>query len=366
MTPDSFDLHTLLPRARMLARLCLNRDPDFLASLTTANAARDMDLLRAAVGDEKLNYVGFSWGGMLGETYTSLFPGRTRAIVLDSPVDGDVWLNKPFDAADEQNAGFEDSLDRFLAATGRSEDAFDALLARLDETPLDFGDGRTIDGDTVRIITGDALYRRSEWAALDEELIAIETGDLEALDDFDAGFPEREALYDRFESYVATERRYPHRIQPYLERAEHAFAVSPHFALGAYEQLRNRFWPIRPRSAFYGPYRHAASAAPVLIFHGTHDPATPYAWGKRVVRDLGNARLFTYHGDGHGVITQLEPCVLAPLAAYLYDRVLPPEGASCDQPAAFSRKERRLAGEADRLQWAPTMVGRPWPRTPRS
>ena len=99
MTPDTFDLPTLLDRGRALAKLCLNRDRDFLASLTTANAARDMDVLRAAVGDKRLDYLGLSWGGMLGETYTSLFPGRTRAVVLDSPVDGDVWLNQPFHAA---------------------------------------------------------------------------------------------------------------------------------------------------------------------------------------------------------------------------------------------------------------------------
>src|SRR4051794_26234539 len=66
MTPDTFDLHTMLDRGRAIARRCLNRDPRFLASLTTANAARDMDRLRAAVGDRKLNYLGISWGGLLG------------------------------------------------------------------------------------------------------------------------------------------------------------------------------------------------------------------------------------------------------------------------------------------------------------
>jgi pimeloyl-ACP methyl ester carboxylesterase len=129
MTPDTFDLDALIGRTKAIAGACLNRDPDFLASLTTANAARDMDLLHAAVGDKRLNYVGLSWGGMLGETYTSLFPGRTRAIVLDAPIDGDVWLNRPFDAMEEHRTGFEHSLHRFLAFAGRSEESYDELVA---------------------------------------------------------------------------------------------------------------------------------------------------------------------------------------------------------------------------------------------
>ncbi len=171
MTPDTFDLRTLLQRGRTLSRLCQNRSEGFLASLTTANVARDLDLLRAAVGDRQLSYLGVSYGGLIGETYASLFPGRARALVLDSPVDGDVWLNHPFEAAEEQLVGFEASLDRFFAACaaapdtcrfgagspGAPEDAFDALLARLDETPLDLGDGRTVDGDLLRAVTIELL-----------------------------------------------------------------------------------------------------------------------------------------------------------------------------------------------------------------
>jgi pimeloyl-ACP methyl ester carboxylesterase len=356
MTPDTFDLPTLLDRGRRLAKLCLNRDRDFLASLTTANAARDMDVLRAAVGDKRLTYLGLSWGGMLGETYTSLFPGRTRALVLDSPIDGDVWLNRPFHAAEEQSIGGEHSLHRFFAACTADretctfgagadslEDAFDDLLARLDETPLDLGDGRTISGADVRAVAFDAMYSKFSWAPFAAALAALEAGDVEALRGFGEGRIDAGILFDVFETYVSVERRYPRSLTPYLDHAEHLFAVAPHFAFGAFESVSERYWPVEPRGAFYGPYRHAASATPALVIHGTHDPATPYAWGKRVVRDLGNARLLTYKGDGHGVVTELNPCILGALVNYLDDLALPPRGASCKQDVPFATSARRAA-----------------------
>jgi pimeloyl-ACP methyl ester carboxylesterase len=368
MSPDTFDLHTLLQRGRALGRLCLNRDPAFLASLTTANAARDLDLLRAAVGDKKLSYLGLSWGGMLGETYASLFPGRARALVLDSPVDGDVWLNRPFHAAGEQSVGYEASLDRFFAAciahreacrfgldADTPEDAFDDLVARLNETPIDLGDGRTLDGQDLLTITSENLNAKRNWPALATALAAAEAGDAEALRDFGddvmgEGF---DLLYDVFSTYLSVERRYPRRLRPYLENAEHQFTVSPHFAFGDYEKVSELFWPIEPRGAYYGPYRHEPTATPALVLHTTNDPATPYRWGKRVVRDLGNARLLTYRGDGHGVVTDLNPCIIAALVAYMDDLELPPQRASCKQDVAFGARAARASG----AQWTGTHPG---------
>ena len=127
---------------------------------------------------------------------------------------------------------------------------------------------------------------------------------------------------------------------------------SPHFAFGAYETISERFWPVQPRGAFYGPYSHAAKATPALVMHTTNDPATPYEWGRRVVRDLGNARLLTYRGDGHGVVTDLNPCVLAALVPYLEDRTLPPAGAACDQDVPFGAQAAAAAGTVEaNVRW---------------
>jgi len=128
--------------------------------------------------------------------------------------------------------------------------------------------------------------------------------------------------------------------------------VAPHFALGAYERALDLFWPVRARGAYYGPFRHPKDAPPALVVHSTHDPATPYAWGKRVVRDLGNARMLTFRGDGHSIVTQLNPCVLAALVSYLNDLELPPQGASCDQaPLPSSKKSSSIVRSSSAAAW---------------
>jgi hypothetical protein len=144
-------------------------------------------------------------------------------------------------------------------------------------------------------------------------LPARNAGDAGALRDLVGAVigPGYDLLYDVFDTYLSVERRYPrHRVAPYLDHAEHTFADAPRFAFGAYEAVSELFWPVRPRSAFYGPYRNPPGAAPALVLHTTQDPAAPYAWARRVVRQLGNARMLTYRGDGHGVITDLNGCAI--------------------------------------------------------
>jgi pimeloyl-ACP methyl ester carboxylesterase len=330
MTPDTFDLHTLLGRARAIAQRCLNRDPRFLASLTTANPARDLDLMRRAVGDAKLNYYGLSWGGLLGETYTSLFPGRTRAILLDSPIDGDVWLNRPDRALEEHRAGFEDALDRFLAATGRTEAEFDALVARLDAHPL--GD---VDGEVLRGIAFNSFYAHARWPRLDAALIAADQGDAATLESIAGATLDADNLTDNVQTYLSVEQRWPrHRLRPYIAHAEREFALAPHFAFGAYEDTYNLFWPIHSRRSFGGPFTHSGKAPPVLVIASTNDPVTPHKWGADVARDLGNARLLTTGNEGHGAVVAFEPCVIAPVQAYFYDLALPPADACATGPGA--------------------------------
>ena len=82
--------------------------------MSTANVARDFDAVRAAVGDRKMTYLGFSYGTFPGRRIQSLFPGRTRAVVLDGALDPDQYINDPLDSLDEQTAGFERAISRFM------------------------------------------------------------------------------------------------------------------------------------------------------------------------------------------------------------------------------------------------------------
>ena len=84
LQPETLDRDAVVRTARDQLRRCDAASGGILPYLTTANVARDFDLLRAAVGDAKFNFFGISYGGVIGETYTSLFPGRTGAMVLDS------------------------------------------------------------------------------------------------------------------------------------------------------------------------------------------------------------------------------------------------------------------------------------------
>ena len=112
--PETLDRSALHRSARDHVQRCVGANGSILRWLTTANVARDLDRLRAAVGDAKLNFYGASYGGLIGETYTTLFPGRTGAIVIDSPTDGEAWIKQPLEGVREQEASFERSLDRFI------------------------------------------------------------------------------------------------------------------------------------------------------------------------------------------------------------------------------------------------------------
>jgi len=306
---------------------CMKLNGGLMQHMSSADVARDLDRLRDAVGDQRLNLIGHSYGTFVGATYASMFPAHTGRMVLDSPMDAETWVHRPFEAVREQTAGLEDGLNRFFMKTGFAHDAFDDLLAHLDRKPL--GD---LDGNDVRIAAMSVTSPR-EWPAFKAALERAQQGDGGALramtDDFYGG-----ALFnaDLAVAEQGLDQRYPHRIGPFLRAGQRAQALFPHFAFNnGYSELPYGLVPVSDEDAFFGPFRNSSKANPVLVIGTTHDPYTPYVWAKRLTHDLGNARLLTYRGDGHGAITDLNPCVVGNMLAYLEDGVLPPEGARCDQ-----------------------------------
>jgi pimeloyl-ACP methyl ester carboxylesterase len=146
MRPETLDVPALLARSNDYVRRCTKRNGELVAHMSSADMARDFDLLRAAVRDEKLTYIGSSYGTLVGATYASLFPGRARALLLTSPMDADAYVNRPFEAIREQSAGVERRLERFFAACANQSacgfggsdphEAFDDLAAQLDVSPV--------------------------------------------------------------------------------------------------------------------------------------------------------------------------------------------------------------------------------------
>ena len=152
-----------------------------LPYLSTGNAARDLDVLRAAVRDPKLTYFGFSYGTLLGATYASLFPDRVRALALDGAIDPDVWINRPLEATREQVAGSEralrDSSPRVAGAWcgfggDDPEQAFDELRASLGSASRPAGSAvcgsAAATGDTLLVAAASALDSKApgrRWRA---------------------------------------------------------------------------------------------------------------------------------------------------------------------------------------------------------
>ena len=349
--PETLDTAALAGRARRYVRRCLERAGALMPHMSTADVARDLDLLRAAVGDEQLTYIGNSYGSLVGATYASLFPGRARALALTAAVDADTWTNRPLEALREQTASFEDVLDRFFAACAAHpvqcgfggadpEDAFETLLERLDARPIPAPastSGRPLDGDDLRVAATDAMGSPRQWPPFAAGLAAAEAGDgsllRQTVDDVYAGASQD---FDVSLATLALDQRYPRRVGPFLAAGRHAASLSPTFAFNSgYSELPFGLVPFGRRDAFAGPFRNAPRSAPALIVGTTHDPNTPYAWSKRLTADLGNARLLTVRGDGHDVLTSLNPCVVGTLLAYLEEGVLPPAGASCRREPPF-------------------------------
>ena len=288
--------------------------------MSTANVARDMNAVREAVGDKKMTYLGFSYGTFLGATLQSLFPGKTRAVVLDGALDPDQYINEPLDSLDEQNAGFERGISRFLSACandpagcgfgdGDPRGTLDDLIEQADASPIPASDapGRPVDGDDIRaalvsggvrqVPVGGARARRSH-----RPTVVTPAG---------SG---RSPMGSTAASTTA--RTIPPRIGTSCsERSSRTTrAASSRTCVQARARTRTtttRSGTTATPSSTGGCSRSARGTSttgrsarrrrdPTTLVVGTrYDPATPYKGAKRMVQQLGNARLLTMTGDGH-------------------------------------------------------------------
>lgn len=345
--PGRFDPADWIRASREYGAGCLATSGRLLRHVSTADTARDLDLLRRAVKDEKLSYLGFSYGTLIGSTYASLFPGRTRAMVLDAAIDPDGWLNRPLEARQEQVSSFEQSLGRFFTACARDQlacsgfggadpaDAFDALVTRLDRQPVPAGAGMpALDGDGVLDAADDIVYRKGLWSYFAAGLAAAQAGDgslLQALNASGSGIDG-----DATTAIRGTDQAYPRRPGPVLAAGRRSAGLFPRFGwLSGAIELPEALYPAEAAQPFRGPFRNPAGAVPILVIGGTHDPATPYVWSQRLVAQLGNARLLTYAADGHVALTSLNSCAIGAAFTYLTGGPLPPAGTVCVQDTPF-------------------------------
>jgi pimeloyl-ACP methyl ester carboxylesterase len=358
LTPDTLDLSALIHKDTRYIGRCI-RNNDNLEYLSTANTARDMNAVRAAVGDRKMSYLGFSYGTFLGATIQSLFPGRTRAVVLDGAVDADQYINDPLDSLDEQSAGFERAISRFFIAcaadqvacpfgSGDPKGTVDELIEQADATPIPASDApdRPVTGDDIRASLVQEVYSLGAWPELADALVALEAGDGNGIRAIADGFWGRneDGSYspgtDRYFLLSADEQNYPRRIEPYLRAGKASYQNYDYaFWNHGYSELAWGLYPVRARDKYDGPFRTSRHDPTTLVVGTRYDPATTYKQSKRMAKQLGNARLLTMTGDGHTAYDGVpsdgynSECADLAIEAYLFELTVPAEGTKCAQDA---------------------------------
>ncbi len=357
-TPDTLDIRAMVQRDTRYIRRCLTLNSAILPYVSTANVARDIDWLRSAVGDRRLTYLGFSYGTFLGATYQSMFPSHVRAMVLDGALDPDQYLNDPLSSLDEQTAGFERAIGRFLQACAADQAnclgfggsdpwaALDELIERASVTPIPASNGDPVDGQDIDAAVTQAVYSKGLWDELAFGLArAAQDNDgsmLRAIDQLFYGGPDENGNYDpitdRYFTISALEQRYPHDIGTFVRRASAPTTTtttpSGTTATASWRggsTRSSRTAPTTARSATRpAPRRRSSSARPT-----TRRRRTRRRSGSS--RQLGNARLLTMRGDGHTAYGGNSTCIDDAVDAYLEQLTLPAEGTTCRQEVPFEQ-----------------------------
>ncbi|WUH93404.1 alpha/beta hydrolase [Streptomyces sp. NBC_00433] len=336
-------------QARQVAQACRKHSGGLLPWVGTPNAARDLDVVRSALGDDRLTYLGFSYGGRLGSVYAHEFPQHTGRMVLDGVPDPTL---DDTETALAQAAAFQHALGDFAAdcaargcpVPGRTGPEVVAGIAAAGRG-LDAGGLATVSGrlDRAGYLQGvqNALYSKDDWPYLREALSALHGGDGEPMMQLaypgqlgvaSAATPSAWSTPDNYEmAKLAIDcRDTPER---HSAAGVHALdgrfaAASPVFGSAIEATLLScTGWaPGDPASR-----RVAAPTAPqALLVSTTADPATPYAGAARMAAALGNgSRVLTYRGEGHGAYFAHNRCVVSTVEAYLVEGAMPSRGAAC-------------------------------------
>ncbi|HEV7978114.1 alpha/beta hydrolase [Amycolatopsis sp.] len=338
---------------RDYGQFCKNNAGALLAHMSTKDVVRDLDVLRAAVGDKKLSFVGFSYGTLIGSTYAAMFPKQSRAIVIDGNVDPALRTSDGLQYDRERARGFEIALDGFLTrcklvadkcafSSGEPREKFDEIRTYLRQQPVELPSGSLDINNFTGAVSG-SLYSPSSFPFLAEDLQAV-YGVITAPEaSTQAVRPELKTLlaggngrvdagdspYTSDDSYFGVnclDKKFTHKQEKLPEIAASWEQESPTF--GRTQAFADAagcpVWPVKKPDAYRGPWR-AATENPVLVIGNYYDPATQYVFAQRMAAQLGNARLISVDAFGH--------CILGDSAGadkvtadYLVDLKAPVEG----------------------------------------
>ena len=342
--------------ARSLAPRCFGRQQNIISHMSTADVARDLDLLRRAVGDVGLSYLGFSYGSYIGNTYANMFPGRIRALVIDGVLDPRLWSSGWQVASDRVATAREfreflrlcdeAGVDCALSAPGGSAARFEALASAIRAEPLVFPNGFVYSYDFLVADAGSAMYTPEYWggpdgyAAFFDLLADAVLGDVSAIQRAEAA---RQALQERLKQAAPARQAYDNFFEAYYGNqcadTEYPRSFLAFNLIGAYAESGSMFgpywwwgnagcanWPLSS-DRYAGPWS-ARTSAPVLVVGNFFDGVTDYKGAVASSQLLKNSRLLSYAGWGHTAFGRSD-CVTDYVVGYLIDRTLPPRGTVC-------------------------------------
>ena len=312
-----------------------------LDHVDTISVARDLDVLRALSGDERLSYLGFSYGTYLGAHYAELFPANTGRMVFDGAMDPSLSLGE---RASAQAKGFESSLRVYVEKcqagrlgpgcplTGGTDAGVQQvrdLITAADQEPLRTSDPNvTVDGSMIRVVVRRLMYSSEYWSALSYAL--------------DQAISQQEGTYFQMlhgpvtagvsvpTFYAVNCLDIPAQgdMAAWEEEYQQNIQDSPTFGASLSNQdVRCRAWghngTRRPAPI------HAKGAAPILVVGVTGDPATPYAWSQAMADQLESGRLLTWEGNGHTAYGRADACIHSAVDEYLIGGTMPEPGLVC-------------------------------------
>lgn len=329
---------------REFGQACLTNSGELARHLSTVEAARDMDVLRAALGEESLYFMGSSYGTYLGATYADLFPTKVGRMVLDGALDPTL---STVDLTLAQAGGFETALRAYVAdcvkqsdcpLSGSVDQAVGQIRKFLDSvkaTPLPTSSDRQLNEALALYGIWMPLYRKDWWSALTAALGQAMTthSGTKLLELADAYASRGAASYeDNSIAILADVDCLDHddavpdsQVAQYLPRF---LAASPTFGRAFASTLSScGDWPIQ---SGLGPKAlHAKGAPPIVVVGSTRDPATPLAWARALASQLSSGVLVTRDGDGHTGYHQGSTCVDSAVDSYFVDGKVPQNGLSC-------------------------------------
>jgi len=340
--PDPDDADEFAAAVALVERVaaeCGAEYGDALGYYSTEQTAHDMDAVRAAVGDEKITYLGYSYGTLLGATYAQLYPDRIRALVLDGAIDPREDLVA---SSEGQAAGFELAFTNFAEWCADTPDecplapdargAVTGAIERGERSPVTGDDGRTATAGWVFWAVVATLYAQDRWPVLAAAIDQLEGGDPSGVFELADSYAQRGPdgsytnLFDANTAVNCADEEIDLTTEQVRDlqgewREKYPLFGAP-LAIGL---LTCAAWPAVPDPYPTGP---AEGAPPIVVVGTTGDPATPYEQAPRLAEMLGTGVLLTWDGEGHTAYPETE-CIADAVNAYVLDLAVPPEGTVC-------------------------------------